>query len=104
VRPQTEPWMEAKLLAVTEIELTPDSLTAPRNWRVYLMPPYSIVFGRFSIDAMDGRGNLMAVMDAMGHSRPDVTRLYQHPGLKQIGMAINKRNQAVQLSTKASTG
>lgn len=51
---------------------------------------------RFSTDAMDGTGNLMAVMDAMGHSRPDVTRLYQHPGLKQIGMAINKRNQAVQ--------
>jgi integrase len=51
---------------------------------------------RFSTDAMDGTGNLMAVMDAMGHSRPDVLRLYQHPGLKQIGMAINKRNQAVQ--------
>ena len=51
---------------------------------------------RFSTDAMDGTGNLMAVMDVMGHSRPDVTRLYQHPGLKQIGMAINKRNGVVQ--------
>jgi integrase len=51
---------------------------------------------RFSTDAMDGTGNLMAVMDVMGHSRPDVTRLYQHPGLKQIGMAINKRNEVVQ--------
>ena len=51
---------------------------------------------RFSTDAMDGTGNLMAVMDVMGHSKLDVTRLYQHPGLKQIGMAINKRNEAVQ--------
>ena len=51
---------------------------------------------RFSTDAMEGTGNLMAVMDVMGHSKLDVTRLYQHPGLKQIGMAINKRNQAVQ--------
>ena len=51
---------------------------------------------RFSTDAMDGTGNLMAVMDVMGHSRPDMTRLYQHPGLKQIKMAINKRNEVVQ--------
>jgi integrase len=51
---------------------------------------------RFSTDAMEGTGNLMAVMDVMGHSRVDVTRLYQHPGLKQIGMAINQRNQFVQ--------
>jgi integrase len=51
---------------------------------------------RFSTDAMDGTGNVMAVMDVMGHSKVDVTRLYQHPGLKQIGMAINKRNEVVQ--------
>ena len=51
---------------------------------------------RFSTDAMDGTGNMMAVMDVMGHSKVDVTRLYQHPGLKQIGMAINKRNEVVQ--------
>jgi len=51
---------------------------------------------RFSTDAMDGTGNMMAVMDVMGHSKVDVTRLYQHPGLKQIGMAINKRNELVQ--------
>jgi len=35
---------------------------------------------RFGTDAMEGTGNLMAVMDARGHSRVDVTRLYQHPG------------------------
>lgn len=51
---------------------------------------------RFSTDAMDGTGNMMAVMDVMGHSKVDVTRLYQHPGLKQIGEAINKRNAVVQ--------
>ena len=48
---------------------------------------------RFSTDAMAGTGNLMAVMDAMGHSRMDVTRIYQHPGLRQVTEAIEKRNQ-----------
>jgi integrase len=48
---------------------------------------------RFSTDAMEGTGNLMAVMDAMGHSKIDVTRIYQHPGTKQIRDAIEKRNQ-----------
>jgi hypothetical protein len=55
---------------------------------------------------MDGTGNLVAMMDAMGHSKMDVTRLYQHPGLKEIGRAINKRNEMVQCaqpSTKLST-
>jgi integrase len=51
---------------------------------------------RFSTDAMEGTGNLMAVMNVMGHSKPEVTRIYQHPDLAQIGAAINKRNQAVQ--------
>jgi integrase len=51
---------------------------------------------RFSTDAMEGTGNLMAVMNVMGHSKLEVTRIYQHPDLTQIGMAINKRNQAVQ--------
>jgi integrase len=51
---------------------------------------------RFSTDAMDGTGNVMAVMDVMGHSKMDMTRLYQHPGLKQIGEVINKRNEFVQ--------
>jgi integrase len=51
---------------------------------------------RFSTDAMDGTGNVMAVMDVMGHSKMDTTRVYQHPGLKQIGTVINKRNEVVQ--------
>lgn len=50
---------------------------------------------RFSTDAMEATNNVMAVMDVMGHSKIDVTRVYQHPGLKQIGIAINQRNQAV---------
>jgi integrase len=48
---------------------------------------------RFGTDVMDETGNIMAVMDVMGHSRIDVTRLYQHPSLQQIGMAINRRNE-----------
>jgi len=61
---------------------------------------------RFSTDAMDGTGNVMAVMDVMGHSKMDITRLYQHPGLKQIGTVINQRNEVVHehnSSTKPST-
>ena len=51
---------------------------------------------RFSTDAMEGTGNLMAVMDAMGHAKIDTTRLYNHPGTKQIRDAIERRNQLVQ--------
>ena len=51
---------------------------------------------RFSTDALEGTGNLIAVMDAMGHSKIDVTRIYQHPGTKQIRDAIEKRNQLLQ--------
>jgi integrase len=51
---------------------------------------------RFSTDAMEGTGNLMAVMDAMGHEKIDTTRLYNHPGIKQIRDAIERRNQLLQ--------
>jgi site-specific recombinase XerC len=51
---------------------------------------------RFSTDAMDGSGNLLAVMDAMGHEKIDTTHLYNHPGTKQIRDAIERRNQLVQ--------
>jgi integrase len=51
---------------------------------------------RFSMDAMDGTGNLMAVMDALGHEKMDTTRIYSHPGTKQIRDAIERRNQRVQ--------
>jgi Sec-independent protein translocase protein TatA len=49
-----------------------------------------------STDAMEGTGNLMAVMDAIGHEKVDTTRLYNHPGTKQIRDAIERRNQLVQ--------
>jgi hypothetical protein len=45
---------------------------------------------------MAGTGNLMAVMDAMGHSRMDVTRIYQHPRLRQVTEAIEKHNHRVE--------
>ncbi|MGA7850952.1 MAG: tyrosine-type recombinase/integrase [Terriglobales bacterium] len=51
---------------------------------------------RFSTDAMEGTGNLIAVMDAMGHEKIDTTRRYNHPGTKQIRDAIERRNQLVQ--------
>jgi integrase len=51
---------------------------------------------RFSTDAMEGTGNLMAVMDVMGHEKIDTTRLYNHPGTKQIRDAIERRNQLLQ--------
>jgi site-specific recombinase XerC len=47
---------------------------------------------RFSTDAMDGTGNLMAVMDVMGHEKINTRRLYNHPGTTQIRDAIEKRN------------
>ena len=53
---------------------------------------------RFSTDAMEGTGNVMAVMDAMGHQKMDTTRLYNHPGLKQIRDAIERRNQLIEES------
>lgn len=51
---------------------------------------------RFSTDAMAGTGNSFAVADAMGHSKIETTRIYQHPGTKQVRDAIEKRNQVIQ--------
>jgi integrase len=48
---------------------------------------------RFGSDAMDGTGNVYAVADAMGHSRMDLARRYQHPMLQKVTEAIEKRNQ-----------
>jgi site-specific recombinase XerC len=52
---------------------------------------------RFSTDAMEGTGNLMAVMDAMGPRRliPRDSTTINHPGTKQIRDAIERRNQLV---------
>jgi integrase len=48
---------------------------------------------RFGTDAMEGTGNVYAVADAMGHSRMDLARQYQHPVLQKVTEAIEKRNQ-----------
>ncbi len=47
---------------------------------------------RFSTDAMEGTGNVMAVMDAMGHGSVN-TRIYTHSNVQQIREAIERRNQ-----------
>jgi site-specific recombinase XerC len=51
---------------------------------------------RFATDAMQATGNLLAPMDAMGHEHVDTARIYNHPALRQIRDAMNKRNEAVQ--------
>jgi integrase len=54
---------------------------------------------RFSTDAMEGTGNVMAVMDAMGHQSVNTTRIYSHSNVRQkIREAIERRNQ--QLSAR----
>jgi len=50
---------------------------------------------RFGTDAMQATGNVMAVMDAMGHENVNTLRIYSHPGVQQIREAMNKRNEAV---------
>ncbi len=51
---------------------------------------------RFSTDAMQATGNIMAVMDAMGQQHVDTLRIYNHPQVQQIREAMNKRNEALQ--------
>ena len=66
---------------------------------------------RFSTDAMEGTGNVMAVMDAMGHGSVNTTRIYTHSNVQQIREVIERRNrlattpvEAVQkLATKVAT-
>jgi integrase len=48
---------------------------------------------RFSTDAMEGTGNVLAVMDVMGHGSVNSTRLYTHTNAALIREAIERRNQ-----------
>lgn len=57
---------------------------------------------RFSTDAMEGTGNVMAVMDAMGHQSVNTTRIYNHSNVTLIREAIERRNH--QLSDTVQIG
>ena len=45
---------------------------------------------RFSTDAMQATGNIMAVMDAMGQEQSDTLRIYSHPEVQRIREAIEQ--------------
>jgi site-specific recombinase XerD len=84
---------------ITDREVSKQWLEAKRLARI----PESVVLycarHRFSTDAMEGTGNVMAVMDAMGHQSINTTRIYSHSNVTQIREAIKRRNQ--QLSETA---
>jgi site-specific recombinase XerC len=46
-----------------------------------------------SHDGMESTGNVMAVMDALGHGSVNITRIYTHYNVQQIREAIERRNQ-----------
>lgn len=46
----------------------------------------------FATDALQGTGNVAAVMKAMGHTDVRMLMRYQNPGDEQVREAINKRN------------
>jgi integrase len=48
---------------------------------------------RFSTDAMEGTGNVIAVMDTMGHGSVNTTRMYTHTNAALIREAIERRNR-----------
>jgi integrase len=56
---------------------------------------------RFSTDAMEGTGNVMAVMDAMGHGSVNTTRIYTHSNVQQIRQVIERRNQLLAATVEA---
>jgi hypothetical protein len=45
--------------------------------------------------AMQGTGNLAAVMKVMGHRDPKTAMKYQHADLEQVGMAVNGPDAAM---------
>lgn len=56
---------------------------------------------RFSTDAMEGTGNVMAVMDALGHQSVNTARIYTHSNVRQIKEAIERRNQLLTQAVEA---
>src|ERR1700693_1496593 len=78
---------------ITDREVSKQWLEAKRLAGI----PQSVVLycarHRFSTDAMEGTGNVMAVMDAMGHGSVNTTRIYTHSNVQQIREAIERRKQ-----------
>ena len=93
----SEGWMfpskKAQSGHITGHEVSKQWLEAKRSTGI----PGSVVLycarHRFSTDAMEGTGNVMAVMDAMGHQSVNTTRIYNHSNVMQIREAIERRNQ-----------
>ena len=93
----TEGWVfpskRARTGYITDREVSKQWLEAKRLAGI----PGSVVLycarHRFSTDAMEGTGNVMAVMDAMGHQSVNNTRIYNHSNVMQIREAIERRNQ-----------
>jgi integrase len=87
------PSKKARSGHITDREVSKQWLEAKRLAGV----PESVVLycahHRFSTDAMEGTGNVMAVMDAMGHQSVNTTRIYSHSNVRQIREAIERRNQ-----------
>jgi site-specific recombinase XerD len=50
---------------------------------------------------MEGTGNVMAVMDAMGHGSVNTTRIYTHSNVQQTRETIERRNQLLSAPVEA---
>jgi integrase len=87
------PSKKAKSGHITDREVSKQWLEAKRLAGI----PEAVVLycarHRFSTDAMEGTGNVMAVMDAMGHQSVNTSRIYTHSNIRQIREAIERRNQ-----------
>lgn len=88
------PLEESAVGPISPVARFPSSGWKPSGWQAF--PDRSVLYcarHRFSTDAMEGTGNVMAVMDAMGHQSVNTTRIYNHSNVMQIREAIERRNQ-----------
>ena len=95
------PSKKAKSGHITDREVSKQWLEAKRLVGI----PESVVLycarHRFSTDAMEGTGNVMAVMDAMGHQSVNTVRIYTHSNVQQIREVIERRNQQLAAPVEA---
>lgn len=84
-RETSKQWLEAKRIA-----------GIPENVVLYCARH------RFSTDAMEGTGNVLAVMDAMGHGSVNTTRIYTHTSAALVGDAIERRNKLLTTAVRKS--